>query len=125
VGGALTAPWIVPAGSLGRTARAAASERITLGVIGIGPRCTYDLKAMLKLTDVQCVAVCDVQKSRREAGKRLVDDHYGQNDCKTYDRRPLARPGHDPGRPRREGRLLREALRPDDRPVPKAGRHDP
>src|SRR5207247_37111 len=39
---ALAAPWFVPAAALGRDKKAAASERITLGVIGIGPRCTYD-----------------------------------------------------------------------------------
>ena len=59
----------------------AASEKITLGVIGIGPRCTYDLKSMLALPDVRCVAIADVQASRRNAGKALVDEHYGNQDC--------------------------------------------
>ncbi len=77
----LAVPSIVSARALGRGESSAASERITLGVIGIGPRCTYDLKAILKLADVQCVAVCDVQAERREAGKRLVDGHYGNGDC--------------------------------------------
>ncbi|HWE37148.1 MAG TPA: Gfo/Idh/MocA family oxidoreductase [Isosphaeraceae bacterium] len=80
----LAAPWIVPAAALGRGGKSAASERITLGVIGIGPRCTYDLQAMLQHKDVQCVAICDVQAGRREAGKALVDKHYGNADCKTY-----------------------------------------
>jgi predicted dehydrogenase len=83
-GAALAAPLFVPAAALGRGGKAAASERITLGVIGIGPRCTYDLKAMLKLPDVQCVAICDVQASRLAAGKKLVDEHYKTKDCKTY-----------------------------------------
>jgi predicted dehydrogenase len=83
-GVALAAPWFVPAAALGREGRPAASERITLGVIGIGPRGTYDLKAMLKQPDVQCVAVCDVQASRREAAKKLVDEHYHTRDCATY-----------------------------------------
>lgn len=83
-GAAWTAPVIVPATSLGSTGRAAPSERITLGVIGIGPRCTYDLKSMLQLSDVQCVAIADVQKSRREAGKALVDGHYGNQACRLY-----------------------------------------
>ncbi len=83
-GAALAVPWFVPAAALGRAGRAAASERITLGVIGIGPRATYDLQAMLMLRDVQCVAICDVQASRREAGKKLVDDHYQTKDLKTY-----------------------------------------
>lgn len=58
-----------------------ANDRIQLGVIGIGPRSTYDLQAMLKFDDVRCVAICDVQESRREAGKKLVDAHYGNADC--------------------------------------------
>lgn len=62
----------------------AANERIQLGVIGIGPRCTYDLQAMLKFDDIRCVAICDVQESRRDAGKKLVDTHYGNSDCKLY-----------------------------------------
>ncbi len=53
-------------------------------MIGIGPRCTYDLQAMLKWPDVQCVAIADVQASRRDAGKRLVDEHYGNQDCSLY-----------------------------------------
>ena len=83
-GTAISLPWIVPARALGRTGNAAASERITLGVIGIGPRCTYDLRSILALPDVQCVAICDVQDSRREAGKALVDGHYKNKDCRLY-----------------------------------------
>jgi predicted dehydrogenase len=80
----LAAPWFVPAAALGRDGKKAASERITLGVIGMGPRCTYDLQAMLKLPDVQCLAVCDVQANRRQAGKKLVDGHYRNGDCAAY-----------------------------------------
>ncbi len=77
-------PTIVPARVLGRDGGVAPSETIALGVIGIGPRCTYDLKAMLGLSDVRCVAIADVQASRRDAGKRLVDEHYGNQDCQLY-----------------------------------------
>jgi predicted dehydrogenase len=80
----LAAPWFVPATALGKDGKTAASERITLGIIGIGPRGTYDLQAMLKQPDVQCVAVCDVQASRREAAKKVVDEHYQTKDCATY-----------------------------------------
>lgn len=64
-------------------ARAAASERLRLGVIGFGPRCTYVLTEMLKFADVQCVAIADVQRRCREAGKALVDQTYGNGDCAT------------------------------------------
>lgn len=80
-GAVLAAPLFVPAAALGMAGRPAASERITLGVIGVGPRSTYDLTAMLKHADVQCVAICDVQANRREAGKKLVDEHYKNKDC--------------------------------------------
>ncbi len=83
-GAVLAAPWFVPAAALGRDGKPAPSERITLGVIGIGPRCTYDLQAMLKHADVQCLAVCDVQASRRTAGKKLVDEHYKNKNCAVY-----------------------------------------
>lgn len=80
----LAVPTIVPAQVLGRQGAAAPSETIGLGVIGIGPRCTYDLNAMLKLKDVRCLAIADVQASRRDAGKTLVDTHYGNQDCQLY-----------------------------------------
>jgi predicted dehydrogenase len=84
VSSAAALPWIVSSRALGRDGAVAPSEKITLGVIGIGPRCTYDLTAMLKLPDVRCVAIADVQASRRDAGKTLVDKHYGNSDCKLY-----------------------------------------
>jgi predicted dehydrogenase len=83
-GALLGAPYFVPSPALGDDKRPAASDRINLGVIGIGPRGTYDLKAMLKQTDVQCLAVCDVQTSHREAAKKLVDEYYKNKDCATY-----------------------------------------
>jgi predicted dehydrogenase len=77
-------PTIIPATALGRDGKAAASERITLGGIGIGARGEFDLKWMLKEHDVQFVAVCDIRKERREAVKKLADAHHGNSDCKTY-----------------------------------------
>ncbi|MEO8496074.1 MAG: Gfo/Idh/MocA family oxidoreductase [Planctomycetota bacterium] len=74
----------VPAHVLGRDGATAPSEKITLGIIGIGPRCTYDLKSILPFADVQCVAIADVQATRRDAGKTLVDEHYGNGDCVLY-----------------------------------------
>ena len=93
---AIAFPTIVPSGVLGRSG-VAPGEKIALGVIGIGPRCTYDLKGMLAERDVRCVAICDVQASRREAGKTLVDSHYGDKDCALFRdyRELLARPDVD------------------------------
>ena len=82
--GLAVAPTIIPASALGRGGAVAPSERIVLGGIGIGGRGTSDLRAMLPEPDVQFVAVCDPQKTRREAVKRLTDEHYGNTDCKLY-----------------------------------------
>lgn len=78
------APWIVSSKAIAAGDVVAPSDKITLGVIGMGPRCTYDMKSILTLPDVQCVAIADVQASRRDAGKKLVDTHYGNTDCKLY-----------------------------------------
>lgn len=81
---AAAAATIISSKALGRDGATAPSEKIVFGIIGIGPRCTYDVKAMLPFADVQCVAIADVQASRRDAGKKLIDEHYGNSDCKLY-----------------------------------------
>lgn len=81
---AMAAATIVPARCLGLQGQVTPTNKINLGVIGIGPRCTYDLTAMLKFDDIHCVAIADVQASRRDAGKKLVDQHYSNSDCKLY-----------------------------------------
>ena len=84
VGGALAAPYIVRASALGLGGAVAPSERLVVGGLGIGPRGTSDLAWMLPEKDIQFVAVCDVQKSRRDEVKAMVDKHYGNKDCKVY-----------------------------------------
>ena len=75
---------MVSSRALAAAGKTAPSDQLSLGVIGIGPRCTYDLKSILKFGDVRCVAIADVQSSRREAGKSLVDGHYGNDDLVLY-----------------------------------------
>src|SRR5678815_3616667 len=72
VGGTLLLPTI---STLAANA-ISANDKIQLGVIGIGPRCRYVLSGMLKSADMRCVAIADVQASRRDAGKALVDEFY-------------------------------------------------
>ncbi len=83
-GAAASFASVLPSRVVGRDTEPAPSETLSLGVIGIGPRCIYDLKSMLQFSDVRCVAIADVQARRRDAGKLLVDEHYGNNDCKLY-----------------------------------------
>ena len=83
-GGVVAAPYIVPASVFGRNGGVPPSERIVLGGLGIGSRGTHVLQWMLREKDVQFVAVCDVQKTRREAVKKLADAHHGNSDCALY-----------------------------------------
>lgn len=55
-----------------------------MGILGCGGRGTYDLGIFLQQPEVQFVAVCDVRSERRDAGKKVVDDRYGNTDCNTY-----------------------------------------
>jgi predicted dehydrogenase len=75
---------VVPSHVLARNGAVPPSGKITLGIIGIGPRCTYDLKSILPFDDARCVAIADVQATRRDAGKKLVDEHYRNADCRIY-----------------------------------------
>ncbi|MCY3023709.1 MAG: Gfo/Idh/MocA family oxidoreductase [Planctomycetota bacterium] len=83
-GASLAFPWVIPSRALGKDGAVASGERIVLGVIGIGPRCTHDLGCLLEEADMQCVAICDVQASRRGAAKNMVDRKYGNKDCAVY-----------------------------------------
>jgi len=80
---AAAGPMIVPARVLGLDGTVAPSNRIVVGGIGIGPRGQEDLGAFLRQPDVQFVEVCDVQQSRRNYVKGLVNGHYGNRDCRT------------------------------------------
>ncbi len=95
--GAVTLPYLIPGSALGLNGAIAPSERIVLGGIGLGPRGKYDLSVMLPEKDVQFVAICDVQKSRRDVIKKMTDDHYKNQDCQLYRdfRELLARPDID------------------------------
>lgn len=81
---AFSLPWIIPSRALGRAGFLAPSDKITLGVVGIGPRCKKVLTDMMEHADLQCVAIADVQASRRKEGKQLVDEKYGNKDCVLY-----------------------------------------
>ncbi len=77
-------PAIIPASVLGRNGNTPPSNKIVLGGIGIGPRGREVLKEFLSQTDVQFVAVADVQKSRREIVRKTVNRQYGNEDCKAH-----------------------------------------
>lgn len=71
---AVAAPLILP----GRvwSQESAPSKRITLGFIGIGKMNSGHLKSFLNRDDCQVVAVCDVDTTRRENAKKVVETAY-------------------------------------------------
>ena len=74
-------PLLVPSVVLGKGSRSAPSNRITLGVIGLGARNISNLTHFCEQPDVQCLAVCDCFASRRQRGKEMIDRRYGNRDC--------------------------------------------
>lgn len=77
--GALAAPSVVPASALGLGRAVAPSDRIAIGFIGTGDHgVERNLKRFLSEPDAQVVAVCDVDRPRREGAKRLVEERYAK-----------------------------------------------
>lgn len=87
---AVAAPAILPARVLGNAGAAPPSERITLGVIGLGARGFNLLNALLEQPDAQIVAICDVdshhyrdrpwgkgQAYGREPAKKKIEQRSG------------------------------------------------
>lgn len=69
---------------LARAGRIAASERITVGVIGWGMMGPGDTRAFLAQPDCQVVAACDIDRNHLEAAVGTINAHYGNRDCRAY-----------------------------------------
>ena len=82
--GAAAFPYVVPSSALGRDGNVAPSNRIVHGCIGVGSRGTGVMRGFLGHGEVQIVAVCDVDQRHRARAKDLVDERYGNKDCRTY-----------------------------------------
>jgi predicted dehydrogenase len=97
-GTGIALPYLVPSSVLGRAGTVAASERITLGMIGTGSHGRdMNLKTFLTLNDAQVIAVCDVDRRHSQMAKEMVSKQYGNTDCAVYRdfREVLARPDID------------------------------
>jgi predicted dehydrogenase len=78
---AAAAPLFMRPGALGMQAgaRAAPSSRITMALIGCGGMGNANLNGFLRQPDVQVLAVCDPDRSRRESTKQAVDAFYADS----------------------------------------------
>ncbi len=84
---AAAAPYVVSADALGLNGRPPASERVTMGFVGIGGQggghlyagaWTYLPGGYLGRDDVQVLGVCDVRPDRRSYALQRVNDHYAK-----------------------------------------------
>jgi predicted dehydrogenase len=85
VSSALATPLIISKRVLGDNENSPANDKISLAMIGNG-KMMYGshLPHFLKMPEVQVVAVCDVDTTRRLAAKKRVDDTYDNSDCVAY-----------------------------------------
>ena len=78
--GALAAPYLIPSTALGKDGAVAPSDRITIGLVGIGLMMRGHKSKMLQTAETQVLAVCDVWKDKREKARDEVEAHYAKNE---------------------------------------------
>lgn len=81
---AIAAPYIVPSSVLGKDSQPAPSNRITMGLIGLGSMGMRHVKGFLQEDDCRIVAVCDVDAGRRRAASKEINKHYNSRGCAQY-----------------------------------------
>ena len=72
----LACPEIVPSTVLGVDDTVAPGNRITLGLIGVGMVGQDHLRGFLQAKDAQVIAVCDVDRWRRENAQTRTEQAY-------------------------------------------------
>ncbi len=77
------APLVLPARTWGRSI---VNEQITIGMIGMGIRARNLMKGARWLDSdrIRILAVCDVDTTRREHRRAMVNEAYGNEDCAAY-----------------------------------------
>jgi predicted dehydrogenase len=71
-------PFVISSSALGFGGTTPPSNRITLGLIGMGKQMGGHLGTFLGMDDVQVLAVCDVEALRLEVARKTTDDSYAQ-----------------------------------------------
>lgn len=71
-------PWFVPSSALGLGGQVPPSDRINIGMLGVGNRGSSSLRAMFPLPDHQVVAIADCRRQRVLLAQSQVNKHYAQ-----------------------------------------------
>lgn len=77
-------PGIVKASAIGNGSRVGPNDKISIVLIGCGGMGRGNLNEFLKFDDVQAVAVCDIDDKQAATAKKMIDDKYGNTDCRVY-----------------------------------------
>ena len=87
---AALAPGVLSAAASGNSVRTPPGDRINVALIGCGKMANeYHIPQLLEQSDVQVVAVCEVDQTRREHAKSRVENSYSSDKtdfkgCATY-----------------------------------------
>jgi predicted dehydrogenase len=72
----VASPYVIPSAVLGKDGAVAPSNRLAMGFIGVGAMGQGHLHCFLHYPDAQVVALCDVDRWRREHNKAAADETY-------------------------------------------------
>ena len=82
--GAFGVPLPIASAAVAKEPSARASNKITIGCIGVGGMGTGNMRNFLGLPECRVVAVCDAYEQKRQRAKDLVDAQYDDKGCATY-----------------------------------------
>ncbi|HPA17375.1 MAG TPA: Gfo/Idh/MocA family oxidoreductase [Verrucomicrobiae bacterium] len=78
------APHVIPGRALGGPGKTPPSNKITVGVIGVGAQGRGDMGNFLAQDDVRVTAICDVNRRNIERASRIIAERYGSADVKIH-----------------------------------------
>lgn len=81
---AVSLPLYIPGRALGKDGHVAASDRIVMGMVGVGRQGQLNTQGFLCFPEVQIVATCDCYENHAEKAALLVNKAYGTADCRAY-----------------------------------------
>lgn len=77
--GAVSLPYLIPSSALGMAGSVAPSNRITVGMIGLGRQVlAYNLPFFIRQPDCEIVALCDADRWRLDVSEERTAAYYGE-----------------------------------------------
>jgi len=71
-------------GAIAKTVTSSPNNLINVGVIGMGMQGPGNTKGFLASDDCRVVAACDIDANHLQAAVKMINDNYGNEDCKGY-----------------------------------------